>query len=112
MTLPQDQLDRIKSVWPDVQITEDGGKPYVLLPSVRLPDGCTPAVTACLICPYERDGYPCRLFLADRVNGPKQPNWTNPSYLAGRTWQAYSLKLSNGSPTLYDIVYHFLRVLA
>ncbi|MDP1661707.1 MAG: hypothetical protein Q8L55_07305 [Phycisphaerales bacterium] len=112
MSLPKDQLVIIKSVWPDAQLVEEGGKPFVLLASVRLPDRCTPKIVACLICPHERDGYPCRLFLSERVTGGKPVNWNTSTAIAERSWQAFSLKLSNPTPTLYDIAHHFLGALA
>jgi hypothetical protein len=93
MSLPEDQIAEVKQLCPHVQLHEEAGRSYLLLPGLNLPDGCSPASVDALLCPSERDGYPSRLFFAEKVKSPKELNWNaNGVRIAERNWQAYSWK--------------------
>jgi len=64
---------------------------YILLPQLRLPEGCTPAVVDALLCLSARDGYPTRLFYAQQITSGKPPNWNAQNVpILQRNWFAYS----------------------
>src|SRR4051812_44343348 len=75
MSFPDDQVGELKRLCPLAQHCDEGGRSYVLLPGLALPEGCSPATTDALLCPTERDGYPSRLFFADRVASSAPLNW-------------------------------------
>ena len=58
MSFPEDQIAEVKQLCPDVQLHEEAGCAYLLLPGLNLPDGCSPASMDALLCPTSRDGYP------------------------------------------------------
>jgi len=60
MSFPEDQIAEVKQLCPDVQLHEEAGCAYLLLPGLNLPDGCSPASMDALLCPTSRDGYPSR----------------------------------------------------
>jgi hypothetical protein len=95
MAFPEEQVEELNRLSPDVQQCEEGGRSYLLLPGLFLPEGCEPATTDALLCPTERDGYPSRLFFADRVKSPASPNWNATGVrLFERNWHAYSWKVN------------------
>jgi hypothetical protein len=64
---------------------------YILLPQLRLPEGCTPAVVDALLCLSARDGYPTRLFYAQQITSGKPLNWNAQNVpILQRNWFAYS----------------------
>lgn len=92
MTFPQDQIDELKTMFPGLLAYDEGGNTFFLLPNAELPPGCTPARMDLLLCPTPRDGYPCRLFFAERVSCSKQPNWNGHARIIDRNWHAFSWK--------------------
>ena len=60
MSFPEDQIAEVKQLCPDVQLHEEAGCAYLLLPGLNLPDGCSPDSMDALLCPTSRDGYPSR----------------------------------------------------
>lgn len=91
MDFSRDQIEELKDLFPGVQRCDEGNLTYFLLPNVALPEGCVPGRTDLLLCPMFRDGYPSRLFFAERVSTPANLNWNNNSYrILERNWQAYS----------------------
>jgi hypothetical protein len=86
------QVDELKCYHFNLQVAEEGGFTFILIPELRMPDGCTPQTVDALLCPFTRDGYPSRLFLSSKVvhKGPGQ-NWNaNGVILFGRQWWAVS----------------------
>ncbi len=64
---------------------------YILLPQLRLPDGCTPAVVDALLCLSGRDGYPNRLYFAQQIACKNGLNWNAQNVpILQRNWFAYS----------------------
>ena len=67
------------------------GLTYILLPQLRLPNGCTPVVVDALLCLSPRDNYPTRLFFAQQVAGKNALNWNASNVvILQRNWFAYS----------------------
>ena len=76
------------------------GLNYILLPQLRLPSGCTPAVLDALLCLSPRDGYPTRLYFAQQVAGKSGLNWNAQNVpILQRSWFAYSWNyVASGRP--------------
>jgi hypothetical protein len=67
------------------------GRHYILLPQLRLPDGCAPTVVDALLCLSARDGYPTRLFYSQQVVCKNALNWNAQNVpILQRNWFAYS----------------------
>ena len=47
----------------------EGGRTYVFMPALKLPNCCTPPQTEALLCLSEHSGYATRLFLKEPVSG-------------------------------------------
>src|SRR5438445_1269209 len=111
MSFPEDQLAELKNLCPEVSEVKEVGCTYLLLPGLNLPDGCSPTRTDALLCPSARDGYPSRLFFAERVkpNSTPEPNWNaNGVRIADRNWHAYSWR-TNPNLRLAQMVAAHLR---
>ncbi len=64
---------------------------YILLPQLRLPEGCTPSTVDALLCSDARDGYPTRLFFAQQIASKNSLNWNSQNVLIlQKNWFAYS----------------------
>lgn len=90
MDFPRDQLEELKRLYPGVQRCDEGGFTFFLLPDVALPEGCSPSRADLLLCPMLRDGYPSRLFIAERVSTMANPNWNGPFRILDRNWHVFS----------------------
>lgn len=106
-----DEVEELKRLWPGVRIGAEGGYTYYLLPDVALPDGCEPAKTTLLLCPTSRDGYPSRLFFADRVGSRATLNWNGQSRILERNWHAYSYTIREDNLRLAQMVLAHLKAL-
>src|SRR4051812_24652319 len=97
MTFPDDQIKELKTLCPGAAQSEEGGKPYFLLPGLNFSESATPSKCDCLLCPVERDGYASRLFFAKQIGSPRQLNWnaSNVSIL-GCLWFAHSWRVRAG----------------
>src|SRR5947209_272789 len=110
MSLPDDQVAELKVFYPEVLSAKEGGITYLLLPSASLPSGCSPLRMDLLLCPFERDGYPSRLYFSERVNCPKGLNWNSGLRVLERNWFAFSWKIAPGL-RLLQMVQEHLRAL-
>lgn len=91
MEFPEDQIEELKSIFGNVQIGEEGGKTYILIPSLHLPEGCSPSKVDALLCPTQRDGYRSRLFFSEPVQLPINRNWNAQNVrILERNWHAFS----------------------
>jgi hypothetical protein len=90
MDVPAEQIEELKQLFPGVQRCDEGGYAYFLLPDLPLPAGCTPSKIDVLLCPMQRDGYPSRLFFAQKVQSPVSQNWNTACRILERNWQAFS----------------------
>lgn len=90
----EDQITELKSFCSEVFVGTEGGITYYLLKDFQLKEGCSPIKTDLLLCPTTRDGYPSRLFFADRITSPKQQNWHASTFrILDRNWFVYSWRL-------------------
>ena len=111
MAFPEDQVEELKRLSTCIEQCEEGGRTYLLLPGLYLPEGCSPSRVDGLLCPTERDGYPSRLFFAERVQSRNPLNWNaNGVRIAERNWHAYSWKV-NPNLRLVQMIAAHLRAL-
>lgn len=111
MPLDKAQLEELKRLSPDLEVYEEGEMPYILLPKLKLPAGCTPAEIDALLCPVLKDGYHSRLYFAQRIECGKALNWTvNGASIINRIWHAYSWQLHRPR-RLIEMVAEHLRAL-
>ncbi len=105
--IAEEHLQELRSLCPDTKTTSEGGVDYVLLPALKLPDGCSPAAVDCLLCLGARDGYPNRLLFAQVVNGPGARNWNGQNIrVAERNWFAYSWRVPGGLRPIETLIGH------
>jgi hypothetical protein len=90
-------MTELRSLCPDLKQSQEGGLRYVLLPSLNLPEGCTPAQLDCLLCVDPRDGYQGRLFFAQVVATREPRNWHMQNVrIFERNWYAFSWQIPAG----------------
>lgn len=110
-SFPDEQVAELNMLCCGVQQCEEAGFTYLLLPGLALPEGCRPPAIDALLCPTARDGYPSRLFFAERVQSAKQLNWNaNAVRIVERNWDAFSWKV-NPNLRLAQMVAAHLRAL-
>lgn len=112
VNFPEEQIEELKQLCPEVSWCEDGGTSFFLLPALCLPDGCTPLKADALLCPTPRDGYNSRLFF-DRVITSRQAlNWHMQNVrIAERNWSVFSWKVNRTNLRLAQIVGEHMRAL-
>lgn len=106
-----DQLAELRELVPRVQRAVEGGVPFYLLPDLSLPLGCTPEKVDALLCPTPRDGYPSRLFFAQRIISPASRNWNGAARILERNWFAFSWKVEVPNLRLAQLVLAHLKAL-
>jgi len=98
MAITNDQRVALEAVCDSVGVCAVGSIEYHLLTGLRLP-GCRPEKVDAMLCMGEREGYPTRLFLAERVV-PMKPyalNWNAQTFrILERNWHVYSWKVPQG----------------
>ena len=93
MNFPQEQINELKDLFPNIQACDEGGVTFFLIPELDLPESCTPIKVDALLCATPRDGYESRLFFSQIVQTPKQLNWNaNGVRILERNWHAFSWK--------------------
>jgi len=109
--IPDDEITELKAITPNIQLYQEAGVPYLLIPELVLPTGCHPERTDALLCPAPRDGYPSRLFFSERINSLRPCNWNaNGVRIIERNWHAFSWKV-NGTLRLAQLLAAHLRAL-
>ena len=113
MSLPPltDQVAELKRLCPGLQSAQEGVHTLYLLPQLHLREGCKPAVVDALLCPFDRDGYPFRLFFAEQIVTPAKVNWNaNGCRILEQNWHAFSWKVP-GELRLLQMVSSLLGVM-
>ena len=88
MTDANAQMANMRSLCKDAELWEEGEKPLVFLPGLKVHSGGEIHAVDGLLCPRERDGYETRLFLSQAFQG-KVGTWTAFN-IKGRTWYSCS----------------------
>ena len=90
---PEDQIKEMKDLFGEgITAYQESGLGYLMIPKLKLPDGCSPSECNALLCPAGRDGYPSRLYFEQRIATKGSPNWTQARILE-RQWEAVSWKI-------------------
>lgn len=110
--LAADQVDELVRLFPGAQYAEEGGTGYILIPSLLLPGSCRPNRVDVLLCPTGRDGYPSRLFFAQKVECGKPLNWNSRGIrILECNWFAYSWRVRASNLRLVQILLEHLAAL-
>lgn len=96
MIFPQEQIEELKRIAPNLCLAEEGGYPYILIEQLQLPDGCQPASADVLLCPKPRDGYASRLFFQQVITEIPARNWNGNIRVLERNWWAMSWRVPEG----------------
>lgn len=105
-----EEIDELRSVTPDLSITEEGGYTFIRLHNLHLPSGCTPNIVDALLLPSPRDGYFSRLFFSQRIMGGPERNWNATVRIADSTWHAVSWQTQAGL-RLIEMLHSHLKAL-
>jgi len=81
------QIAELQAVSPGATEITEGGQVYIHLPTLALPDGCSPNRVEALLCLTQHGGYPTRLFLSHPVGRGSNPS---SHCILGRTWHTWS----------------------
>jgi hypothetical protein len=106
---PEEQIAELRRLCPDLKSATEKDCPFFLLPRLSLPDGCSPSSVDALLCPVPRDGYPFRLFFAEKITTAKSLNWSGVRILE-RNWHGFSWKIP-GDLRLLQMVAALLSVM-
>jgi hypothetical protein len=87
-----DQMQKLRAIWPGAELWTEGGQPAIFLPSLEIKIRGESVVRGALLWPQAHGSYSTRLFLDAAV--PAGQNW-NPASVCGRSWQVCSW---NGVP--------------
>lgn len=110
-SFPEDQVAELRQLCPGLQSAPEGDNILYSLPKLSLHEGCTPAAVDALLCPFEREGYPFRLYFAELIAAPVKLNWnTTGCRILERNWFAFSWKVP-GDLRLIQMVAALLRVM-
>jgi len=90
MEFADEQVAELRQICAGAQPYGEGGVPYIFLPQLILPEGCSPAQVDALLCPTAHHGYTARLFLAERISSPQSRNWSTEARIMERNWHAVS----------------------
>lgn len=97
MNFPNDQIEELKLLCPDLAQATEGGTEFIRLAGLQLPPGCKPGAVDALLCPTKQGGYDSRLYFSAMVETPAQRNWNaNSVQILGRNWFAISWRTKPG----------------
>lgn len=94
MTVTDERLAPLRSMYPGCKVFNDGGQHYVFIPQLPITvDGICRNIDA-LLCPAQHTGYSTRLFLEEPIAerpmiGTQAANWSTHNIL-GRQWHSWS----------------------
>jgi hypothetical protein len=101
----------LRKLCPGLLSAAEGERTLYLLPQLNLRNGCKPAIVDALLCPFERDGYPFRLFFAEKIATHKSLNWNfDGNMILDHKWFAFSWKVP-GELRLIQMVSSILGVM-
>lgn len=103
----EDDLQELRSLCPDAKQTSEAGIDFVLLPALKMPEGCTAPMVDCLLCLGPRDGYSSRLFFSQVVGSRGARNWNGQNIrIVERNWFAYSWRVPEGLRPIEMLIAH------
>lgn len=98
MAFPEGEIEELKSLYGRVSEATESGVSFLLLPQLALPAGCVPERVDSLFCPEPRDGYPSRLFFAEKPRCHSSLNWNGQARILERNWFAFSWRINSPQP--------------
>ena len=105
MEYPKEQTDELKHYCDTVSKLVEGNVTFFQLDKLRLPSGCKPDICDALLCPTLREGYPSRLYLSQKIDGPYTRNWNCSNARIGeKNWVAFSWKVNLAGATLAQLL--------
>lgn len=104
MNFPEEQIEELKQICPDVKQVSESGITYFYLPDLPLPEGCTPEKLDALLCPTGEHGYTSRLFLPQQISAPQARNWSTNVRILERMWWAISWNIPQPNQRLAQIL--------
>lgn len=100
-------IQELRSLCPEAKQSAEAGIDFILLPGLKLPDGCSPPTADCLLCLGQRDGYDNRLFFGQQVNSRNPRNWNGQNVrILERNWFAYSWRAPGGLRPIETLIAH------
>jgi hypothetical protein len=109
--LPTEQLEELKALYGEIGVATEGGTIFIRFAALPLPDGCAPRHLEALLCPSAREGYPSRLYFAERPTSGKVPNWHMNPRILERNWHVYSWRVPGDGHRLAQLVEMHLSAL-
>lgn len=108
MSFVEEQVEELKAIYPELAAAREGHTDFIRIENLILPEPCHPKVVSGLLCPSDRDGYPSRLFISEKVSYPGKANWnpTTGSVILGRQWWGLSWKTKPGQTLLQMVIDH------
>ena len=103
-----DEVPELEKAFGELSAASEGGVTFIRIARLVLPEGCQPREVTALLCPTERDGYPSRLFISEKVAHPGKAGW-NPgggSVILGQQWWALSWKIRPDQRLLQQLLDH------
>ena len=97
MIFPQEQIDELKIIAPNLSLAQEGGYNYIFIKDLYLPNGCKPAIVDALLCPTVKEGYESNLYYSHHITGCPLRNWNRMNVkILDRNWFAVSWKVQSG----------------
>lgn len=97
MVIPDEQVQELRLLCPGVARCDEGGRTYLYLPGLTLPEGFSPSPIDALLCPTDLDGYPSRLFFTAKIQPTPKCNWNASGVrILEKSWEAFSWKITPG----------------
>lgn len=96
MYFPEEEINELKTVAPNLSVAQEGGYTYVHISGLVLPNGCQPAVVDALLCSTQRDGYNSRLFFSQPIASGTVRNWNGNIRVLEQNWYAISWQTQPG----------------
>jgi len=112
VSFTNEQVEELKKLFPGTMQYQEAGLTYLLIPQLTLPKGCRPEKVDVLLCPQPRDGYPSRLFFAEKIESGNLRNWNcSNARIIERNWHAFSWKVNGPNLRLAQLVLAHLGAL-
>tara|TARA_R110002124_G_scaffold149259_5_gene315359 strand:- start:9402 stop:9752 length:351 start_codon:yes stop_codon:yes gene_type:complete len=107
MEVNSDWIERLRKVYPELEVLKEGGFSYIFIKDLILPDGVIPEKLDALLCIDRRDGYDSRLYVSEKIKecDPSR-NWNGNIVLMDKNWFAVSWKTQQGLTYIEMLMVH------
>lgn len=105
--IAEDHMEELRAVCSAAKQASEGGIDFVLLPNLKLPEGCVPAQADALLCLGPRDGYENRLFFSQQITSRTGRNWNGQNVrILERNWFSFSWRAPTGLRPIETLIAH------